>query len=69
LKAFNSTQKERMVRALKRQPLTVHVPHFELVFYLNCEPDALHSLDPQGGVDLREVNAEGDSVPEKIVRR
>jgi uroporphyrinogen decarboxylase len=24
---------------------------------VDCEPDALHSLDPQGGIDIREVKA------------
>lgn len=31
------TGKERMIRALKREPLSGHVPHFELVFYLTME--------------------------------
>lgn len=31
------TGKERMIRALKREPIYGHVPHFELVFYLTME--------------------------------
>lgn len=31
------TGKERMQRALRREPLTGHAPHFELVFYLTME--------------------------------
>jgi uroporphyrinogen decarboxylase len=31
------TEKERFVKALKREPLTGLVPHFELVFYLTME--------------------------------
>ncbi len=31
------TSKERFIAALKRQPITGHVPHFELVFYLTME--------------------------------
>lgn len=31
------TGRERMIRALKRQPITGLVPHFELVFYLTME--------------------------------
>jgi len=31
------TSKERFIRALTRQPVTGHVPHFELVFYLTME--------------------------------
>lgn len=31
------TGKERMIRALKREPISGHVPHFELVFYLTME--------------------------------
>lgn len=31
------TGKERMIHALKREPISGHVPHFELVFYLTME--------------------------------
>ena len=31
------SHKERFVRALKRQPIEGHVPHFELVFFLTAE--------------------------------
>ncbi len=31
------TEKERFIKALKREPLTGHVPTFELVFYLTLE--------------------------------
>lgn len=31
------TGKERMISALKREPIKGHVPHFELVFYLTME--------------------------------
>jgi len=31
------TEKERFIRALKREPLTGHVPTFELVFFLTME--------------------------------
>ena len=31
------TGKEKMIKALKHEPITGHVPHFELVFYLTME--------------------------------
>lgn len=31
------TEKERFISALKREPITGHVPHFELAFYLTME--------------------------------
>ena len=31
------TEKERFIKALKREPLEGHVPTFELVFYLTME--------------------------------
>ena len=31
------TEKERFIKALKHEPITGHVPHFELVFYLTME--------------------------------
>lgn len=31
------TERERFIKALKREPLTGHVPHFELVFFLTME--------------------------------
>jgi len=31
------TEKERFIKALDRQPIIGHVPHFELVFYLTME--------------------------------
>ena len=31
------TERERFIKALKREPLTGHVPTFELVFYLTME--------------------------------
>ena len=31
------TNRERFIKALKREPITGHVPHFELVFYLTME--------------------------------
>ena len=31
------TGKERMIRAFQRLPITGHVPHFELVYYLTME--------------------------------
>ena len=100
------TPRERFAAALRREPLTGLVPHFELVFFLTLEafrkvhpshrnyqqwdqmeererqlhredmaqlyidtaerfqhsaiflhpnPDALHSIDPQAGVDIAEV--------------
>ncbi len=31
------TPKEKFIKALKREPITGHVPHFELVFFLTAE--------------------------------
>ena len=31
------TPKEKFIKALKREPIVGHVPHFELVFYLTME--------------------------------
>lgn len=31
------TERERFIKALKREPITGHVPHFELVFFLTME--------------------------------
>ena len=31
------TERERFIRALRHQPITGHVPHFELVLYLTME--------------------------------
>ena len=39
------TGRERFIRALKRQPISGHVPHFELVFYLTME--VLGRVHPQ----------------------
>jgi len=39
------TGKERFIKALKREPITGHVPHFELVFYLTME--TLGKLHPE----------------------
>ena len=34
---FYMTERERFIRTLRHQPITGHVPHFELVFYLTME--------------------------------
>jgi len=36
-RVFNMTGKERFIKALKHEPITGLVPHFELVFYLTME--------------------------------
>ena len=38
------TERERFIKALRREPLTGHVPHFELVFYLTM--DAIGKVHP-----------------------
>jgi len=38
------TSKEKFIKALKREPITGHVPHFELVFFLTME--ALGKIHP-----------------------
>ena len=38
------TERERFIKALKREPLTGHVPTFELVFYLTME--SIHKVHP-----------------------
>jgi len=39
------TNREKFIKALKREPITGHVPHFELVFYLTME--AFGKVHPQ----------------------
>lgn len=31
------TPREKFIKCLKREPITGHVPHFELVFFLTME--------------------------------
>ena len=65
------TPREQFIAALERRPPVGQVPHFELVFYVSkhtdgnimpivdelpeARPHALHSLDPQAGLDITQV--------------
>jgi uroporphyrinogen decarboxylase len=54
------TERERFIKALRREKIEGHVPTDGNIMpiieqIIQCKPDALHSLDPQGGVSLKTV--------------